>query len=188
MSDIILTLKEIEDLFYDLIVSMIGGSPDVRQSWPTEGAPAWGIRDDVIFIKVTEEDDPINRQRDVLNTIVGTSQTLNQAMSYNRVIKLALVLYGPNSWGNADMIRDYMFYQTFHDELAVNNLYLVTDVEAPIRLPELFAAEWWERVDFKMLFNEQIVRNLQVPYVLSDGVIVETEEAIVIADIKITGG
>jgi len=52
--DIYLTLQELQKIFYDLFVSMFNDSPpqcSVRWSWPTQGAPAFGISDNIAFLK-----------------------------------------------------------------------------------------------------------------------------------------
>ena len=188
MADTILTLNELGELFYDLIVAMIGGSPaiDVRRSWPAGGAPAWGITDDVIFFNESEDDNPINRQRDVVVSNRGSPYTddLNQASAYTRYLRVGFVFYGPNSLGNSQVVRDFMFYQTHRETLAKNNIYLIPDTVAPKRAPEIFQGQWWERVDMSMNFNELVIRNLTIPAITSAEVIVYDEDGQV-ADVTI---
>ena len=70
-------LKDLENLFQSVIAGITGLDPvsGVRISWPTDGAPAWGNQDNVIFIRVTEDDEPINKQKDesIDNTPDGTA-------------------------------------------------------------------------------------------------------------------
>jgi hypothetical protein len=181
-------LKDLENLFQSVIAGITGLDPvsGVRISWPTDGAPAWGNQDNVIFIRVTEDDEPINKQKDesIDNTPDGTA--LVQTITFNRVDKLALVIYGPDSWKNAQKIRTQMFYQSVHDLLALQGIYLVTDIAAPVRFPEVWSKKWWERVDLSIRFNEQIIDTLITPYITSGEVIVETDDGVVRADITAT--
>jgi len=61
-----LKISELENLFQDLTCSILNLDKDrqVRISWPTEGAPAWSITDDVLFIRVVPVDNMYNRQRE----------------------------------------------------------------------------------------------------------------------------
>jgi hypothetical protein len=185
MADIINELSELNILFQALLLDMLGwqkeGSPEkytkqafaaVRVSWPTEGAPAWDVTEDVLFIQVLEDDDPINRQRNTEFTDVGSPVELNQETTYTRVIKLGMIAYGPNSWKNIQTIRDKMFSQSGRETLALKQLCLIPDVTAPVRFPEQFQARWYERIDFELRFNEQVTRNVTIPYVENVEVIV----------------
>lgn len=185
MSDTINSLDALNKLFQNLLISMLGyvkeGSPAaypraafeaVRVSWPTTGAPAWKITDNVVFIRTTEEDDPINIQREDRYYDVGSPVVLNHDTSYTRVIALGLISYGPSSWNNMRIIRDKMFNQEFRDVLALSNVFLIPDAYTPRRLPELFGGNWWERVDMDLAFNEKVIINREVPYIESAEIVV----------------
>ena len=167
MSDTILTLAQLNAIFQALTMSMLGSAIiDCRISWPTGGAPSWLVNQDIAFLQVLETDSPYNRQRDVVMTNADTNDA-NQATSYTRVLAAKWIFYGPNSFSNAQSIRDLLFYQNNHDTLAQSNLFMVPDIVSPVRAPELFAGQWWERTDLIINFNETIVRNLIVPYIAS---------------------
>lgn len=196
-SDQINTLDEMNRAFQLLLIDMLGytktGSPAVysqdafkavRVSWPTGGAPAWKITEDVVFLKVTEEDDPYNRQRHVKYEDNGSPVILDGITTYTRAIQLALIVYGPNSWRNVQEIRDKMYLQDNRDYLKGFNLYMIPDVSAPIRFPEAFQGNWWERVDIGFKFYEEVVRSTTTQYITSAEIIVEDHEGIQ-ADITI---
>lgn len=137
----------------------------VRKSWPTKGAPAWKIDEDVCFFQVTEQDDMINRQRHSLynpkdndNVIKTTVQT--------RVIRVSWIFYGPNSFDNAFILKNALF-EAVKENLNQNELYLIPNITSPRRAPELFSGQWWERVDFEALFNERIKLESNIPYIKS---------------------
>jgi hypothetical protein len=177
MADIYLTISQLEQIFASLTLTMLNilfdpttqstnkNSP-VRISWATDGAPAWNISDDVTFVKVLPDNDDYNKIRDMEYTpITGDNANVNQAMSYTRVIRVIWTIYGPNSEDNAQEIRDQMFYQSIHDTLADNNLYMITEIDEPVRAPELYCNQWWERVDMSVRFNELVTRNITIPYI-----------------------
>jgi len=172
MTDLYLTISQLNQIFYNLTITMLGLNPTsftnkyqpVRISWASDGQPGWNQFEDVAFIRVIPRDDEYNRIRDMTFTQID-SQNINQAMSYTRVIEVFWTLYGPNSEDNLQTIRDNLFYDSNHDTLMNNNLYMVMDVPEPKRLPEFFESKWWERVDFSVSFNELVTRNITIPYV-----------------------
>lgn len=172
MADTILTLTEIEDLFYDLTVSLIGGTPDVRHSWPTQGAPAFGVSDNVTFLKVYDVPGVLTVERDEKYSQVGSPSTPNMATRYTRNLMVNWIFYGAQSWNNAISVRNKIFYQEHHDTLARKNIYMVPDFEPPKRMPELWQGLWYERADLTIKFNEAIVVNETVPYLESAEIIV----------------
>ena len=170
MADTILTLDEINILFQTLTMQMLGLSMvpgpaldasayKVRLSWPTKGAPAWKVDEDVVFLRCFEVDDPYNRQREDINSEVDI-ENYNQATGYTSVNSIFWMFYGPNSYANAQAIRDKIYHQEHHDTLARVNIFLLPDVKAPQRMPERFEEQWWERVDLVMHFNELVVREI----------------------------
>ena len=178
MSDTQLTTDELNKLFQDLTILLLGlGTPSgaddplyqkVRISWPTEGQPAWDVADDVVFLRCFEIDDPYNRQRHAkITAIDGDSQNLNQATTYTRVINVTWIVYGPSSHENVNAIRDHILDQLNLDVLALNNLHILPFMKAPVRVPELYNGLWYEREDFSIMFNEKTVINLVIPAITS---------------------
>jgi hypothetical protein len=176
-TDVYMTINELNILFQDMVLDMLGyvkaGSPAdysnaayavVRVSWPTEGAPGFGIEDDVAFIRVSELDHPINRQRDVIVADYD-SDYLNEETAFTRVMALNLVFYGPNSYDHAQMVRDGIYSDRYRMGLASNAIYPIPDIAAPRRAPEAFQGRWWERVDMEITFNEGISKNQYVGFI-----------------------
>lgn len=170
MADTARTLSDLNILFQTLTMQMFGLSMvvgpaldasayKVRLAWPKGGAPAWKVDDDVAFLRCMEVDDPYNRQREVVNSAIDVT-TYNQATGYTVVNSIFWMIYGPNSYANAQTIRDKMFYQDYHDILARSNIFLNSNVKSPQRSPEFFEGQWWERVDLTMHFNELVIRNI----------------------------
>jgi hypothetical protein len=186
MTDTENTLSGLNEIFQELLILILGyvgtGSPviypkaaykAVRVSWPTSGAPGWDVTDNVLFLKVFEDDDPINLQKDVQLTETGSPAILNEAVGYTRVIRLALIAYGPNSWSNIQLIRRKLFKQVYREYLAVYNLFMIPDIATPTRFPELFSGKWYERIDTSIRFNEKVINNETIPYIESVDVTVE---------------
>ena len=88
---------------------------------------------------------------------------VQKSTGYTRVHKINWTLYGPNSYDNADLIRHLIFDAKYTSEFKKKNLFLITDVPMPTRMPELYKKRWWERTDFSATFNESVIRRSKVP-------------------------
>lgn len=175
MADQVLKLAEIEDFFQSITSQMLGldmtldeNQGKVRISWPKEGAPSWKLDEDIVFLRVTPVDDKLARE---LNIVYDPDQQDNEyaikRTGYTRVHKIDWTLYGPNSYDNADLIRNLIFSYDYMLEFRQKNLFLITDVAMPTRLPELYNNQWWERTDFSCTFNEAVIRETEIPYITS---------------------
>jgi len=188
MSDTILKQKDIEDLFQSLTTRMLGlatkdinlkpiNQDRVRVSWPTGGAPAWKITEDIVFLRVNNADAPITRQRETEYAYNNLDvHNAKRTTSYTRVRTVNFILYGPNSFDNADVIRNGLYLPEYREELAKKNLFMILDVPMPIRFPELFNGQWWERTDFTVSFNELVKRQGTVPWIKSTNIKLYTEK------------
>lgn len=173
MSDKYLTISQLNSIFWNITVQMLGldinnpaTNSAVRISWPIDGAPAWQITDNVTFIKVLLDDDEYNRIRDVeYINIPNDTNNITQATSYTKVLRIMWTFYGPDSEDRSQTIRDQLFYQDIHDTLSLNDIYMITDVVEPVRAPEFYDTRWWERVDMFVRFNELITRNITIPVI-----------------------
>lgn len=180
-----LTQTDIENAFQTLTTAILGEGTDpnsaVRISWPTAGAPGWAITDDVVFLRATISDDQINRIRNKSYTTLDEA-TLSESVQYTRVWSIGFTLYGPNSLDHARLIKSALFMDWSHDILAALNLYAVLDISDPRRVPELFAGQWWERVDFACRFNEGVTEQTSVASIASVEVILQDATHTVIID------
>ena len=174
MPDTILTIAELNVLFQGLTIGILGyeltpvdGYSKVRISWPTGGAPAWKIAEDVVFIRILESESLWNRQREVKFLNLVDPDYGNQETKYTRVLMVNWAFYGPHCFDNAQAVRDQMFYELNQEALKQNNLALIPNIAAPMRVPELYQGQWWDRTDLSMFFNEKIVLNYNVPYIKS---------------------
>lgn len=179
MADLFLTTEQLEDLFWKVTMRILGYDPEVyndpdhppasmpvRISWPTDGAPAWKIDEDIAFIRVGEEADDINLTRDTILS-ERDEDSADQLTGQTRVIRVHWLLYGPNSLNNASQIRNGLFVDQYRSQLTKNNMYLVPRIKTPQRLPELYGGRWWERADIAASFNELIRYDSVVPYLKS---------------------
>lgn len=166
MADTVLTQTQLENIFQSLTSTILNTTDPsaVRISWPTDGAPSWKITDNVCFLKITPNDDPYTRpvqtdygQQDADNAYVNQVSTDGVRVSWN--------FYGPNSWDNARLVRSQLFTDATTTTLQSNNLALVTDVSQPVRMPELYNGQWWDRALFYANFNELVIRQSSVPYI-----------------------
>lgn len=183
------TLPQLNILFQAVLLRMLGyektGSPAdysreayaaVRVAWPTYGAPAWKVTEDVAFIQVSEDDDPINRQRETKLTTVGEF-VLDEATSYTRVVNLMAIFYGPNSFDNAQLLRDGVFKDEYRFILNKERIYPIPDIVSPRRAPEAFQSQWWERTDIELRFNEKITKTDEISAIESADIILVTSDS-----------
>lgn len=176
MADQVLKLKNLEDFFQNITCQMLGidmtrseNQGKVRIAWGRDGVPSWKIDEDIVFLRITPQDDKMARE---LNIVYKTPEEISNEYlirntGYTRVHKIDFTLYGPNSYDNADVIRNSIFSYDYMLKFRKKNLYLITDVAMPTRLPELYNGQWWERTDFSCTFNEAVIRETQVPYINS---------------------
>ena len=170
--DILLSLGDLQTIFRTITAQILGIDSDntlnnsrIRQTYPREGAPTWKITEDVCFLRIGYENDAYTKQREIQYTRKSTL-IANQAIQMTNVNRVTWTCYGPNSYSDALKIFAKIFDPTLW-LLPQNNLYLITDVDSPVRTPEQFMGQWWERVDFYARFNELVVVNSDVPYLLS---------------------
>lgn len=158
-----MTLAQLKSFYFKLIAQILGLDPTlpinqekIRMSWPTDGAPAWKITDDICFLQINNQDDGISKQFDTKYT-VQSGYDLNENISYIKVHRVDFVLYGPNSFENAEIIKNALYTSSKYKILLIqNNMSVIQDVNIPIRSPELFQGQWWERTNFFVSFNELI--------------------------------
>lgn len=173
MAEQVLKLKGLEDFFYEITCQMLGidltkeeNQSKVRIAWPTEGAPGWEINEDIVFLRITPVDDRMARQQNIIyNPDKDDKAYAKKQTGYTRVHKINWTLYGPNSYDNADIIRHLIFDYEYMKKFKIKNLFLITDVPMPTRLPEYYNGQWWERTDFSATFNEAVIRENKVPYI-----------------------
>jgi hypothetical protein len=154
-----------------------------RCEWQQQGQPAHKITEDVVYVRAIEVDDRYNRERYV-NYLENQGQDENEVTNYTRVWEVMWEVWGPNSFDNARQIRSQLFKQAIHDLFMQANLYFVPNPAAPVRLPDYFANQWWERVDFTARFNEFVTETDAQSMALSAEIIVEDSNG-VIADITV---
>ncbi|BDR73333.1 hypothetical protein K144316041_20410 [Clostridium tetani] len=166
MADQVLKLQELEDFIYDITCKMLDidlnkeeNQDRVRIAWPTDGSPAWSIDEDVVYLRITPIDDSMARQQNIAyNPDKDNKAYAKKQTGYTRVHKINWTLYGPNSYDNADIIRHLIFDYDYMKKFKEKNIFLITDVPMPTRLPELYNGQWWERTDFSATFNEAVIR------------------------------
>jgi len=162
MANIFLSKSDLESLFWNITEKCIGLDPTlqenaskVRLSWPTDGAPGWKITDDIIFVRINDYDDPITKQRDIQSAPIDDNTTI-LSQEYTRALEISWSLYGPNSWDNSFLLKNNLYLQSIHDQMANSNIYIVPNISAPIRMPELFSAKWWEHTTMNARFYEYV--------------------------------
>jgi len=171
-------IKEIENQLQQTVTRMLGYDPKlyqdrVRLSWPTDGQPNWKIGEDICFLRIVPQDDLYNRQRDV--SYRDNVTNLIRKDQYTRVLSVFFIFYGPNSFDRAEDIRYKVLLPEWKYELARIKLFALTEIPAPVRIPELFQGRWWERSDLSVQFNQLISRESEVPAIEGAGIVIKQE-------------
>lgn len=157
----ITTLDELEDILWEELMSILGYeidnpawsiNPPVRRSWQQQGQPGWSINDDILFFKIFDESG-----QDItipVDTIINNdlAEDIQISKGQTRVLRVNLIAYGPNSYDNLINIRNY-FHANRSEILKENKIYLIPSSDVPLRMPELFLQQWWERADLNLRFN-----------------------------------
>lgn len=138
----------------------------VRQSWPTSGAPAYGINDNITFVRCTEVSNSYDRVKDEGYDVNDAVSGLLE-IEYTRVWNVFCELRGPTAYQRGTILKSAMQLEFILALLAQANVYVVPDIAPPIRLPELFESKWWERADINIDFNEQVNESIVIPTVAS---------------------
>jgi len=166
MADITMTVKEIEDMFREVLCLIFELDPEanhkrIRFPWGSNvdtfktlgSAPDWNRDEDVCFIYALPLDDMYNRQRN-RRFEHREGRDIVAIDEHTDVHNLLFVNYGPNAYDCARMIRNKIFQSDVRRLLRQNRFHLVTDIPAPRRVPELVNSEWWNRVDVNITFNQ----------------------------------
>lgn len=154
----------------------------VRLDWPTQGQPAWAISEDVVFLRIAEHDNEYTKIRDV-EILARDAASVTQRFTYTRTWSVYWVLYGPNSFDRATILKSALLLDYAYDLLAASSLYATGTLGTTKRAPELFASQWWERSDLEIYLNEAITETTGINSIGSAEVILDTVRGVV-ADIK----
>jgi hypothetical protein len=164
MADQILTLKNIEEYIWTLETTLLGYDPTnsanaskVRRTWNPQGQPAFAITDNVAFFRVSPAPDEISLAKNAQYSDLNTT-TSNRNVQYTRVHEIQFTFYGPLSYDNADKVQAGLFLQSSKEYMAKKNLYLMTNIDTPVRVPELYNEQWWDRTDFRATYYENVIR------------------------------
>jgi hypothetical protein len=147
------------------VQSITAAQPDayslVRIGWMQQGQPGPNINSDTCFVRCAPLDTDFGRMRDVTGS--ANSTTITQTDVFTRAWRTFWTFYGPNSLPRACAVRSALIKIDFvANLLAQSNLYIQPSIAEPLRNPENFQGDWWERVDLAALFNEQVTETHDV--------------------------
>lgn len=173
-----LTEEQLKRLFYQTTVAMTGLPVDkVRHAYAPQGQPSFTQDETVVFLYLTETDNPINRQRDIIY-LKNDATSAIQSTFYTRVMQCAWTVYGPTAYDVAENIRYQILTPDIRATLASSDVFPVPDISAPIKAPELRSANWWQRADLTVQFNVGTLRNTTIPVLAGAYIKVVTKEGI----------
>ena len=194
MADINHTISQLESILHDVTRRALGydvdnvnpatalaaqnaASREIRFAWPTKGAPPWTVAENIAFIQILPEQDAYSQQKHVTN-IHSTADTYFRQLETTGVWKINWIFYGPNSYPNAMSVSLQMFDPDVQLLLRQNSLFPLPNFDMPVRIPELFEGQWWERVDLTIKMNAQIRVTSTKPYFKTVHIDVEDEKGV----------
>lgn len=168
----VLEIDDLNTIFQGITKTMTGiPGKNVRISYQPNSQPAWEIDQNVLGLYVEEVDNDYNKQRD--NLSFGEDEIT--IIKYTRVFQVSWVIYGPDSYTNADNIRFNILQESIRSVLAQSEIYPITNIKAPGRAPYLYNGRWWSRADVQVLFNVTTTRTLDQSYLT--GAVVKIDDA-----------
>ena len=177
---------------HPILMGMIGAAYDVnsslvRFSWPTAGAPFQDINDDIMYVSCLVRDENYDKIRELIEG--PESGPILETWHYTRVWTIRLVSYGPNSYDNLRAAASAIYQPYFTEQFALGQLFPVPEFAPPVRAPEQFNAQWWERADFRFDLYEWVTEMIERNTISSAEVIVITPDMMggntIVADINL---
>lgn len=157
-----LTLKELQAIYWRQLMLLLGCNPDdkkqqdlVRLSYQNENQPFHDYHRNICYYYVQAADDPINRQIDTAYSPIDDTKT-QQISSYNRVITLDIILYGPDAYDRAVLLRMDLLDPTQNWDLAAKGLHVIPDISEPQQMWEPYNNKYWPRVDMQVRYNNLV--------------------------------
>lgn len=171
MADLVLTRSELEQLFAAVTAEITGLTRDgrdaqIRIAYAPDGQPAWKRTGDTIALSVNYSDNPYDKQRDTLYDTSG-AEFAEEQVTYTRVVQVMWTIYGPNGFDIADKLRCRLLSPPANALMGDAQVYPLTEIAAPVRIPYNFEGQWWERTDLRAQFNVFTRREREIPYIES---------------------
>ena len=178
-----LTLKELQDIYWRQLMILLRHDPDskkqqdqVRLAYQEDSQPFHDYRRNVCYFYVQAADDPINRQIDTTYSPIDDTKT-QQINSYNRVITVDIILYGPDAYDQAVLLRMDLLEPTLNWDLAAKGLSITPDMAEPQQMWEPYNNKWWPRVDMQVRYNNLVTDERHtVNYLSSADITVVSEQ------------
>lgn len=186
-----LTLKELQAIYWRQLMILLGHDPDdadqqdfVRLAYQEDSQPFHAYRRNVCYYYVQAADDLINRQMDTRYSPIDDTKT-QQISSYNRVITLDIILYGPDAYDQAVLLRMDLLEPTLNWDLAAKGLYIIPDIAEPQPIWELYNNKYWPRVDMQVRYNNLVTDERHtVNYLSSADITVVSEQQERLIEVK----
>jgi len=160
----------------------------VRCAYQQKGQPSWSINTTTTIISAYRDtSDAYGKTRDggtIQNNPDGVS--ILQAGSYTRVWRIHWDVYGSFAqqsceallagFSQMEWVFDYMVNGC--NGMAQQPIYVIADFPPPVRAPEEFQRQWWEKSTLDLRFNELVIETVSVPTGISVEITVTTDTGI----------
>lgn len=154
-NDVVLILQPI-------LCGMLGIVPPdytrVRTEWPKAGQPAFGINEDIAFLRAVDENAEYSKQRD--DQLIKQNGVTVARITYVVCWRVHFDFYGPNCYARAGYVVDALLLNWTSETLALAGLYVNPHIDRPIYLKEQRDAQWWPRASFSAIFSYQVTNTI----------------------------
>jgi hypothetical protein len=161
VASVYLTIREIEDLFRDAALLLLGlpetDSQSVRFPYGSGAGAAPGITRgmDVCFIYVIPADDGYGQQRHV-SYEPEPGGMLTRVDEHTDIYDVRFSCCGPDSFRRARCIKDGLYREDAKKLLGSKGFYLRVGIPPIVHIREPRDGEWWERCDVTPTFYSYV--------------------------------
>lgn len=159
MSENILTLRQVEDIFLEVAREMLGIPEDnstVRLAYgassQTGSAPMHDPQKNVCYVTVNPTNDGYGDQHHISYDSSKESGLLTEVDEYTEEYSLIFSCYGADSYNNARKIRDGLYGEKCRKFLRGYKIYLVAGSTQLGSAREIIDTRWVERCDLTATF------------------------------------
>ena len=163
MADILQNFSDLENIFADLLTTATGlASSSVLVAYTRLGKPSFDNGTDMVYIRLMQESDDRMKYKNRTSVYSTETQKFTFSQQSSRTLDLGITFYGPNCMKYAQKANEFFYFANTKLLLAQSNLFLVAErTVGPIRIPEQFNGQWWERADLNLLlYNTVLVENI----------------------------
>ena len=163
-----LSKAELESLMFKSTAMCLGYDAEaaetqskIRISWPTDANasasnPGWSYGEDVVFLRITPTNETYTMLENTDYTIDENGEFVER-VNVTRCYAVNWFIYGFNAMDNAYKIKRALLRTAVRRLMADKHVFVLPNIDEPIRNDELNDRQWWHRCDLTARFYEGVV-------------------------------